>query len=39
MKRTHFFIITLVLITFTSITHAQPQRTKIAIVGLAHSHC
>ena len=39
MQRLNLFIIALLLITFTSITHAQPQRTKIAIVGLVHSHC
>jgi hypothetical protein len=39
MRQLNFFIIALLLITFTPTTHAQPQRTKIAIVGLAHSHC
>jgi predicted dehydrogenase len=40
MRRINFFIITLLLICFTSITNAQStQRTKIAIVGLVHSHC
>ena len=35
MQRISFFVI-----AFTSITNAQStQRTKIAIVGLVHSHC
>jgi hypothetical protein len=39
MQRINFFVIALLLLTFTAITQAQPQRTKIAIVGLVHSHC
>jgi len=39
MKQIKSSIIALLLIAFTSLTHAQTQRTKIAIVGLVHSHC
>jgi hypothetical protein len=39
MRQINFFFIALLFITFASITHAQPQRTKIAIAGLVHSHC
>ncbi len=39
MRQINYFIIALLLFGLTSITHAQNQRTKIAIVGLVHSHC
>jgi hypothetical protein len=39
MYRISAAVIAFLLFSFTSITHAQTQRTKIAIVGLVHSHC
>ncbi len=39
MYRINFFITILLLVISTSSLRAQPQRTKIAIVGLVHSHC
>ena len=40
MRQINLVIIALLLIGFTAITNAQSTpRTKIAIVGLVHSHC
>ena len=42
MQRINLFVIALLLFYCTAISYAQtadPQRTKIAIVGLVHSHC
>jgi hypothetical protein len=42
MQRINFFVIALLLFCVHSVGNAQAanqQRTKIAIVGLVHSHC